>query len=68
MCDIARTEQFPCAAAQTTMPPATWTIPMCWARAHLVAALGRLGDEKQAQSALDDLMKAKPEVSLEFAR
>jgi tetratricopeptide (TPR) repeat protein len=39
-----------------------------WARAHLVAALGHLGDQKQAQSALDDLMKAKPEFSLEFAR
>jgi len=34
----------------------------------VVAALGRLGDEKKAQSALDDLMKAKPDVSLEFAR
>ena len=39
-----------------------------WARAHLVAALGHLGDQKQAQSALDDLMRAKPEFSLEFAR
>jgi len=39
-----------------------------WARAHLVAALGHLGDQKQTQSALNDLLKTKPEFSLEFAR
>jgi len=39
-----------------------------WARAHLVAALGHLGDQRQTQSALNDLMKTKPEFSLEFAR
>jgi TolB-like protein/class 3 adenylate cyclase/cytochrome c-type biogenesis protein CcmH/NrfG len=39
-----------------------------WARAHLVAALGHLGDAKQAESALKDLMQVKPEFSLDFAR
>jgi TolB-like protein/class 3 adenylate cyclase/Tfp pilus assembly protein PilF len=39
-----------------------------WARAHLVAALGHLGDAKQSESAVKDLMQAKPEFSLEFAR
>jgi tetratricopeptide (TPR) repeat protein len=39
-----------------------------WARAHLVAALGYLGDENQAQSAVEDLMRVKPEFSIEFAR
>lgn len=39
-----------------------------WARAHLVAALGHLGDEKQAESAVKELIQAKPEFSLEFAR
>jgi TolB-like protein/Tfp pilus assembly protein PilF len=39
-----------------------------WARAHLVAALGHLGDEMQAESAVKDLKQVKPEFSLEFAR
>ena len=39
-----------------------------WAKAHLVAALGCLGDEEQAGSAVKDLMLAKPEFSLDFAR
>lgn len=39
-----------------------------WARAHLVAALGHLGDGDQAQSAIEDLMRAKPEFSIDFAR
>ncbi len=39
-----------------------------WARAHLAAALGHLGDEEQARAAVDDLMKVKPEFSVEFAR
>jgi tetratricopeptide (TPR) repeat protein len=39
-----------------------------WAKAHLVAALGHLGDENQAQSAVKDLMQSKPEFSLDFAR
>jgi len=39
-----------------------------WARAHLVAALGHLGDEKQAETAVKDLMRTKPEFSQEFAR
>jgi TolB-like protein/lipoprotein NlpI len=39
-----------------------------WPWAHLVAALGHLGDEKQSQSAVRDLLKIKPEFSLEFAR
>jgi TolB-like protein/class 3 adenylate cyclase/lipoprotein NlpI len=39
-----------------------------WARAHLVAALGHLGDDDQARSAVNDLMRLKPEFSLAFAR
>lgn len=39
-----------------------------WAGAHLVAALGHLGDEKRTQNAVNDLMKKKPEFSLDFAR
>lgn len=39
-----------------------------WSNAHLVAALGHLGDEKQAQSALKELKREKPEFSLDFAR
>jgi TolB-like protein/class 3 adenylate cyclase/Tfp pilus assembly protein PilF len=38
------------------------------ARAHLVAALGQLGDQNQARSALDDLLRVKPEFTLAFAR
>ena len=39
-----------------------------WAWAHLVAALGHLGDERQSLAAVNDLRKAKPDFSLEFAR
>jgi len=39
-----------------------------WARAHLVAALGHLGDKNQAGNAVNDLMGEKPEFSLSFAR
>jgi len=39
-----------------------------WARAHLVAALGHLGDHGQAQSALQDLLRVKPGFSLAFAK
>ena len=39
-----------------------------WARAHLVAALGHLGDEEQARDAVERLKEVKPEFSLEFAR
>jgi len=39
-----------------------------WARAHLVAALGHLGDAAQTESAVKDLMQIKPEFSVEFAR
>ena len=39
-----------------------------WARAHLVAALGHLGDEQQAESAVKDLLRTKPEFSLDFAK
>lgn len=39
-----------------------------WARAHLVAALGHLGDKKQTESAVKELMRTKPNFSLEFAR
>ena len=38
------------------------------AKAHLVAALGHLGDQDQITSAVDDLRRAKPEFSLDFAR
>jgi len=39
-----------------------------WARAHLVAALGHLGDKNQAGNAVNDLMREKPEFSLSFAK
>ncbi len=39
-----------------------------WARAHLVSALGHLGDEAQAGQAMKKLQDVKPEFSLEFAR
>lgn len=39
-----------------------------WARAHLVAALGHLGDRAQAVNAVTDLLQAKPSFSLDFAR
>lgn len=39
-----------------------------WARAHLVAALGHIGDRQQIQAALSDLQRVKPEFSVEFAR
>ena len=39
-----------------------------WARAHLVAATGHLGDAKQAESALKDLQQVKPEFSVAFAK
>ena len=39
-----------------------------WPHAHLVAALGHLGDSEQAAKALAELMRVKPEFSLNFAR
>ncbi|MBA3776507.1 MAG: tetratricopeptide repeat protein, partial [Betaproteobacteria bacterium] len=39
-----------------------------WARAHLVAALGHLGDQTQAGSAVSDLLQTKPGFSVDFAR
>ena len=39
-----------------------------WAKAHLVAALGHLGDESQAASAVKELKDTKPEFSIEFAK
>ena len=39
-----------------------------WARAHLVAALGHLGDSRQAASAIQDLLRTKPGFSVDFAR
>jgi TolB-like protein/Tfp pilus assembly protein PilF len=39
-----------------------------WARAHLVAALGHLGDRAQAALALADLLQKKPDFSISFAR
>jgi tetratricopeptide (TPR) repeat protein len=39
-----------------------------WAKAHLVAALGHLGNEGQAALAIQDLLAVKPDFSLDFAR
>ncbi|MCW5752863.1 MAG: tetratricopeptide repeat protein, partial [Alphaproteobacteria bacterium] len=39
-----------------------------WARAHLLAALGHLGDRRQAEMALADLLRVKPQFSVAFAR
>jgi tetratricopeptide (TPR) repeat protein len=39
-----------------------------WAQAHLVAALGHLGNAEQAQTAVDELLETKPEFSVAFAR
>ena len=39
-----------------------------WAKAHLVSALGHLGDESQANAAVADLKRNKPEFTLDFAR
>ena len=39
-----------------------------WSNAHLVAALGHLGDMEQAAVALRELKRVKPEFSLAFAR
>ena len=39
-----------------------------WPRAHLVAALGHLGDQEQMGPAVKDLMQMKPGFSLAFAR
>lgn len=39
-----------------------------WARAHLLAALGHLGDQSAAQAALKDLIAIKPVFTLEFAK
>ncbi|MEM7444397.1 MAG: winged helix-turn-helix domain-containing protein [Pseudomonadota bacterium] len=39
-----------------------------WARAHLVSALGHLGDQSQIDGAVRDLLKVKPEFCQDFAR
>ena len=39
-----------------------------WARAHLVSALGHLGDKARAERAAEQLRQTKPEFSLDFAR
>ena len=39
-----------------------------WAKAHLVAALGHLGDENQAQGALKELLRIRPGFTRDFAR
>lgn len=39
-----------------------------WARAHLLAALGHLGDRHAAQAALKDLIALKPAFTVDFAR
>lgn len=39
-----------------------------WARAHLVAALGQIGDREQAEKAVADLLGLKPAFSVGFAK
>jgi TolB-like protein/class 3 adenylate cyclase/Tfp pilus assembly protein PilF len=39
-----------------------------WAWAHLVAALGHLGDRTQLDRAVADLLRIKPDFSVDFAR
>lgn len=39
-----------------------------WARAHLVAALGHLGNQEQAAAAARELLIAKPGFSVDFAK
>jgi tetratricopeptide (TPR) repeat protein len=39
-----------------------------WARAHLVAALGHLGDQAAVQVALKELLTIRPGFTLDFAR
>ncbi|MGE0733603.1 MAG: winged helix-turn-helix domain-containing protein [Alphaproteobacteria bacterium] len=39
-----------------------------WPRAHLVSALGHLGDRSQLDGAIKDLLNAKPKFSIDFAR
>ena len=39
-----------------------------WAKAHLVAALGHLGEQSQAKSAIKDLLAVKPNFSTDFAK
>jgi len=39
-----------------------------WPRAHLVAALGHLGNGEQAAAAIHDLLTIKPGFSIDFAR
>jgi TolB-like protein/Flp pilus assembly protein TadD len=39
-----------------------------WARAHLLAALGHVGDQSQIEGAVRDLLEIKPAFSLDFAR
>ena len=39
-----------------------------WARAHLVSALGHLGDAGQAERALAQLIQVKPEFTIAFAK
>ena len=39
-----------------------------WANAHLVAALGRLGNSAQAENAVSELLQVKPEFCIDFAR
>ena len=41
---------------------------MYWAHAHLVSALGHIGDESQIRPALGELKRVKPEFNVRFAR
>ena len=50
----------------TALSKNRWAFYSYRALAHLVSALGHLGDSVAAQSALDDLIKRKPEFSCDF--
>ena len=39
-----------------------------WARAHLVAALGHIGDPGEIGPAVSDLLRVKPEFTIDFAK
>ncbi len=39
-----------------------------WAYAHLVSAVGHIGEDGQVASAMADLMRIKPEFTIQFAR
>lgn len=55
-------------AASWTRRAVQMPIAQYWARAHLVAALGHLGNRTEAARALHDLLRTKPGFSVEFTR